>query len=233
MNRLFLKLSLLIVIVNSLFGAEFYYSDNKTKILKVPHYYEYDANENLGFDDNNGEPYYWCGHAALKMALEGQGVYKTLIDLHYDFKEANKGLGGYDDKKSLICHTGYCAFPALMKKTVNKYNIDGYDVFYRRNTVVGHSNFISTVKKEIDKGNIIVALSAKFYDYNNAWKNVGHYFTIIGYQIRNDRTILILRDPYLKNSNGWYDVIFYSNYFWNYTSGQNNYNEMVLSIIGK
>lgn len=167
------------------------------------------------------------------MAIDSQGTYKSLTDLHYDFIDANKGLGGYDEKKTSIFHTGYCAFPALMKKTVAKYDKKGYDLSYKRDVVVGHSDFLSTVKKEISSGNPIVALSSRFYNYDKKkWLSIGHYFTIIGYLSIGTKTYVFFRDPYKKTGSTYWDGYMSSVGFWNMTSGQVNPNEMVLSIIG-
>ena len=224
------------IIVSGLSGATSYNVSNtsgsiKGKLIFTPHYYEYNENE-------NPDKYYWCAHGALKMALKAQGLYKSLDDIHEDFKVANKGLGVYNEKITNICHTGYCGSPIIIKKTVNKYNKDILGVSYKRDTVVGHKDFLNTVKSNIDKGKVVISLSDKYFkidskdNYTGKLGNVGHYFDIIGYINYNDKTYLLLRDTYKEKGGKYWDKIVNSEYFWNNASGQSRPNEMVLSIIG-
>jgi hypothetical protein len=193
--------ALSMVVSSQVFGGDLIVDNPDWKVVEAPHFWEFDPSENIGYPNN----YWWCGQTAFKIALEAQGIYKTLEEIHEDFKVANKGLGIYYENN---CPGKWCAAPKLMEKAITAYRNSGENIYYQRKTVYSASDLLATVKSAVKSGDTVVALSNKVYNHTyNRWSTIGHFMTLHGYYDGNyqgqlHQTIYV-RDPYKVTDNGW------------------------------
>lgn len=173
-----MKIKNLIVSIFILFSVNLYAAEFVSGT--VPHYYEWDSNEN---------PYdkYWCGHAALKMAGEYvTGEYKRLDDLHNTMLYNSSY---YRDKK--VCGDQYCArlYDLYMAAKYSQYNGYGKSGSVLR-SVPDPDVFLQKVKDGVINNLPPIADS----NFDVAF---GHFYVIVGYEEKStaEDTIIYLRDP--------------------------------------
>lgn len=190
--------ALSMVVSSQAFAGNLIVDNSDWKVVEAPHFWEFDPYENM-------YSYWWCGQTAFKIALEAQGIYKSLNEIHEDFKVANTGLGIYYENN---CHGKWCSAPKLMEKAITAYRNSGENIYYQRKTVYSASDLLATVKSAVKNGDIVIALSNKVYNHNyNSWSTVGHFMTLHGYydgyyQNEIHQTIYV-RDPYKQSDDGW------------------------------
>ena len=197
MKKLLVVLGIIAGLLSSL-SADFAVNSNDLKAVDAPHYYEFDISM-------NPNQFYWCGQTALKIALEAKNVYKTLDEIHNDFISLdNKNhLGQYFRNN---CSGHWCAFPKLLKYSVSKYRSEeNVNVYYSRYEYTNKDNAFNFIKNQINKGNLVIIFSDKFYHYTyKHWYRTCHFFVVNSYNTRGRNKWLYVRDPENDNPDYWF-----------------------------
>ncbi len=176
------KILLIVVMVGSLVSCAFAEQHFVNSI--VPHYYEWDKNE-------NPNDKYWCGHAALKMAGEYvTGDYKRLDDLHVTMWYNSSY---YRDKK--VCGSMYCSrlYDLYMAAKYSQYNGYGKAGSVLR-SVPDAEIFLQKVKDGVVNNLPPIADSSFEVSF-------GHFYVIVGYEEKDtdENSVIYLRDPIKPN----------------------------------
>jgi hypothetical protein len=168
------------------------------------HAYEFDTSENP-----NG--YYWCGHAAYKVAVEASTKgreYWSLSDLHEIF------LDDYYYKNHLNCggyNSEFCASFQNLESANEHYGFTNSSSSYPSS----YTNMFSQIKSSISEGYPVITPWP--YEYSG-----GHFWTIVGYYDHSDnsRDRIYLRDVADSSGSGYYDRAVHPLTFWR--EGYNN-----------
>ncbi len=177
----------------------------------VPHVYEF-VSENPG-----GGSYYWCGHAALKIAMQYKGTNKTLSQINATFQQnspagfaANTYCGSENPGKS------WCAKLQDLMWAAGKSQNGGYGragIKIDGATTYGSaSQMYTSIKTEINASNPVIMPANVVYGV------AGHFWVIVGYSDGyNDATNTIyVRDVAMSSpTNGQYDRTFFAPDFFN------------------
>ena len=165
------------------------------KVIQVPHYYEYDSNENP-----NG--YWWCGHTSLKMTLEAFGIKRDLQTIHKVFLEVDKLRGGtynYTTKQESCKYQDYCADFGLIGETINWFKKNGFRISAKV-TDSSRSSFVRDIKNNINSGKLMIVYSPHYRmsSNSNSWGEIKHFYVIHGYKVVGNKIYLYVRDPFQK-----------------------------------
>lgn len=217
---LFLVFSLLSFSVTA--SPTYIVNTHNKKVIKTPHYYEFDFNENSSEN-------WWCGHTALKSAMASFGVYRKLGEIHNSFISINKENSKYDYNTKGSCK--YCAHIKLMEAYINSLNKRGVRIKASYKVSYSASSYFKDMKKAIDEGKVAVSLSKSFYsEKEERWLQIGHYLTIHGYREENGKKFLYLRDP-IKKKGGehtdWHEIPLES--LWNIMNKNNSIQSIIIS----
>lgn len=178
----------------------------------VPHVYEF------GSENPGGTSYYWCGHAALKIAMQYKGSNKTLSQLHETFK-ANSPQGY---KLNTYCGSenpgkNWCAKLQDLMWAAGKSQNGGYG---RPNIKIDGATVYSTaaamyigIKTAINSGHPVIIPSNVVYGV------AGHFWVVVGYSddgTNSGMDTIYVRDVAMSSpTNAQYDRTFFIPDFFN------------------
>ena len=163
----------LIIFVITLFGGLSLPSlAQTTKWLtsNMPHFYEFNATE-------NPNSHYWCGHTALKIAMQYKtGQVKTLTQIHNTFyaNSANYRTDAYCNSASVH----WCAKLQDLVWAARLAQNGGYGRGVIASATPTYSTaaaFFTAVKTAINANNPVIVPSNIYYG------NAGHFWVIVGY----------------------------------------------------
>lgn len=164
-------------------------------LLAIPHYFEYDADENP-----NGNS--WCGQTVLKCVADFHGKYRTLPQLHQTMlRNSSRGYALQH------CGSGYCAKLQDLKWAAELSQNNGYGWSQSDfETVYNIGHFFQRMKDGVDYDKPAIVPTTYIY-------GVGHYYAVTGYMlVRNngiidyDNSKLFLRDVVRRTpKNAYYD----------------------------
>jgi len=169
------------------------------------HHWEFDS-----FENPNG--YYWCGHAAYKVAVEASTRGREVIPMNFlhnlfadnSYYSNHRNCGGYNSK--------FCASFQNLESANEHFGYNKSYSVYAPNYAV----MFSYIKSSIDQGYPVITPWPYLYDG-------GHFWTIVGYQDHNtddSKDRLLLRDVAIPNGSGAYDKVVDPLKFWR--DGHNN-----------
>jgi Peptidase_C39 like family len=204
-----------IVVISSLSGTSAHAAYNM--LTTVPHVFEFGSENPRGYD----RAYYWCGHSALKIAMQYKaGTNKTLSQIHDIFL---KNSAGY--RANTYCGTqnpgkSWCAsLQDLMWAAAESKN-GGYGRGYSNPQITIYnsaSDMYTKIKTQINAGNPVIIPTEKLA------YTPGHFWVIVGYSDGyNDATNTIyVRDVAMSSpTNAQYDRTFFAPEFFNASLGK-------------
>jgi hypothetical protein len=225
MKKLLLVVSLVTIFVSGAIGAEFAVNSRDLKAIDAPHDYEFDSHE-------NPKKYYWCGHTALKIALEANSVYKKLKEIHNDFYDIDHNENRWMQYTYDNCRGHWCAFPKLVEYSINRYRVEeGINIYYNRYSYSDKNKAFEFIKRQINQKHLVIIFSDKFYSYKNKkWYKTGHFFVVNGYNTKGRNKWLYVRDPDNNDPDYWFaDKAFKFDDIWKYAKHDNRLVLLVIS----
>lgn len=142
----------------------------KWLVNNMPHYYEFNSSE-------NPNQYYWCGHTALKIAMQYKtGVTKSLGSIHAIFNANSTGYASDTYCNSSNVH--WCAKLQDLMWAARLSKNGGYGRSAISSTVptyASSSTFFTAIKQAIDANNPVIIPSSIVYG------NAGHFWVVVGY----------------------------------------------------
>jgi hypothetical protein len=184
-------------------------------LTTVPHAYEF------GSENPGGGSYYWCGHTALKIAMQYKaGVNKTLPQIHDIFWYNSAGY-----RANTYCGTAspgknWCASLQDLMWAARLSQNGGYGRSAISPTITTYTTaslMYNDIKAQINAGNPVIMPS------NIVYTTAGHFWVIVGYSDGyNDATNTIyVRDVALPSpTNSQYDRTFFAPDFFNLSARQ-------------
>lgn len=177
----------------------------------VPHAYEF------GSENPGGGSYYWCGHTALKIAMQYKGTNKTLTQINTTFKQnsptgfaANTYCGSENPGKNWCAKLQDLMWAARLSQNggYGRSNIDQSITQYSTSSAM-----YTGIKNAINAGNPVIMPANVVYGV------AGHFWVIVGYSddgTNSGKDTIYVRDVAMSSpTNGQYDRTFFAPDFFN------------------